>query len=445
MTSTSRAVPARIVGLSLVSLAVPLVTALAAPQWLAQEEGLLIWLWAFAPAFLFAYYRGLRGVALALAAGMATLSLAHVELVLLESTPPNWNLLFAAVSVYLAACVGAGILAEMLHRERAKVERVALVDQLTGLPNRRHAELTLDAQFAAAGRGQKLAVVLFDLDHFKQINDRHGHKAGDVALRVFGQILGRNTRRMDLSARFGGEEFITVLSDCDLDGAELFARRVQRELREARFGWGKVTVSAGIAFYEEGMGSYEVLVAAADRALYAAKDAGRDRIGVYRRPELGTLARTLQPGADRSELRPSASIVVIDDDLDVLRAVTRILRQAGYSVEGTDDPQRVIARYRDGKTRPDLLITDVMMPRMNGLILADTLLRLDPGLKVVYLSGYLREPARWAGLPGAACAFVGKPVEVEHLTTVVREMLERETRPDRSALSSHQTPVPESG
>ncbi|GBD33046.1 putative diguanylate cyclase YegE [bacterium HR33] len=443
MTFPSRTVPARIVGISLASLAVPLVTALAAPDWLAEEEGLLIWLWAFAPAFLFAYYRGLRGVALALAAGMATLSLAHVELILLESTPPNWNLLFAAVSAYLAACVGAGIVAEMLHRERAKAERLALVDQLTGLPNRRHAELTLDAQFAAAGRGQKLAVVLFDLDLFKQINDRHGHKAGDAVLRIFGQILRRNTRRMDLSARFGGEEFITVLSDCDPGGAELFAQRVQRELREARFGWGSVTVSAGIAFYEEGMGSYEVLVAAADRALYAAKHAGRDRIEVYRPPKVAAVAQGARPASERGEPRRSASIVVIDDDLDVLRAVTRLLQRAGYRVEGTDDPQRVIALYRDGQTRPDLLITDVMMPRMNGLTLVDSVLRLDPGVRVVYLSGYLQEEARWAGLPGAASAFVGKPVEAERLIAAVREMLERKPEDDSSASAGRNAQVPE--
>ncbi len=442
MTFPSRTVPARIVVLSLVSLAVPVVTAVAEPQWLAEEEGLLVWLWAFAPALVFAYYRGLRGVTLALAAGMATLSLAHVELILLESTPPNWNLLFAGVSAYLAACMGAGIVAEMLHRERANAERLALVDQLTGLPNRRHAELTLDAQFAAAGRGQKLAVVLFDLDHFKEINDRHGHKAGDAALRVFGQILKRSTRRMDLSARFGGEEFLTVLSDCDPEGAELFALRVQRELREARFPWGKITVSAGIAFYEKGMGSYEVLVAAADQALYVAKHRGRDRIEVYRRPEMVTVEAAL-PGADRSEPGRPATIVVIDDDLDVVRAVTRSLRRAGYAVEGTDDPQMVIARYRHGNSRPDLLITDVMMPRMNGLVLADTILRLDPALKVVYLSGYLQEEVRWAGLPGAAATFVAKPVEVERLVTVVREMLQREAGPSPSSPAANQAPVRE--
>lgn len=393
---------------------------MAAPQWLSEEEGLLVWLWAFAPAFLFAYYRGLRGVALALAAAMATLSLVQAELLLLGNSPPNWTLLFVGTTAYLAVCLGAGIVAEMLHRERARAESLALVDELTGLPNRRHADLALEAHFAAAGRGQKLAVVLFDLDHFRQINDRHGHKAGDHALRTFAQILKRNTRRMDLSARFGGEEFITVLSNCDLAGAQFFAARVQRELRETHFAWGKVTVSAGIPFHQEGMGSYEVLVGAADRALYDAKANARDRVSVYQ-PAVPARAALGAPAPQPHE-QPK-SVMLIDDDLDVLDATTRILRRAGYRVEATDDPQTVILRYQDSDTRPDVLITDIMMPRMNGLTLADRVFQLEPFLRVVYLSGYLQEEARWAGLPGWAVTFVAKPVDLDRLLQAVDQVL----------------------
>ena len=83
---------------------------------------------------------------------------------------------------------------------------------------------------------------------------------------------------MDLSARFGGEEFISVLVDCDIDKAEGFAQFVRKRLAEIDFGWGHVTASAGVSTLEEGMGSPDVLVAAADRALYVAKDQGRNRV-----------------------------------------------------------------------------------------------------------------------------------------------------------------------
>ncbi len=167
------------------------------------------------PAFLLAYYRGLRGVALALAGGMAVLALTQVAVLVLGKTAPNWYLLLAVVAVYVGVCIGIAVFAEILHRERRAAEQMALVDVLTGLPNRRHAEITLDAHFAAAERGIPLSVVMFDLDRFKEVNDRHGHDVGDAALRAFADVLRSNTRRMNLCARFGGEEFIVVLGNSE--------------------------------------------------------------------------------------------------------------------------------------------------------------------------------------------------------------------------------------
>lgn len=166
---------------------------------------------------------------------------------------------------------------ELLHRERRAAERISLIDPLTGLANRRHADLHLDRAFAAAMRGVPLAVVIFDLDRFKTVNDECGHAVGDDVIRAMAQVLGRNTRRMDLSARFGGEEFLVALSDISSGAAMDFADRVREDLRSMEFPCGQVTVSAGVATYAPGMGSADVLIAAADRALYQAKESGRDR------------------------------------------------------------------------------------------------------------------------------------------------------------------------
>jgi len=341
---------------------------------------------------------------------------------------PNWPLLLVGVSLYLGICIALGVVAELLHRERQAAERLALVDPLTGLPNRRHADLMLDAQFAAAGRGAGLAVVLFDLDHFKAINDRHGHDAGDTTLRRFAEVLNRNIRRMNLSARFGGEEFITVLGGCARDGAVHFAERVCRELREAPFAWGPVTVSAGIAVYEEGMGSYEVLVAAADRGLYLAKSAGRDRVVVAEprtTPLPAPMASRPAPVAATAGL---TSVLVVDDDPSVLALVARFLRQAGYHVDQANAPDTVICRYRDGPV-PDLLVSDVIMPGMSGLTLVDHLLRLRPDVRVVYMSGYLQQPVSWTGFPGAASGFIRKPIAKAELLETVRAVLDKDSRP----------------
>ena len=422
---TRRPVPIRALVLSLGSLAVPVGVVLVFPDWAQDESGVLIWLTALVPAFLFAYYRGLRGVALALAGGMAVLVLTQVTALLLGRTAPNWYLLLAVVAVYVGICVGLAVFAEILHRERRAAEALALVDPLTGLPNRRHAEVALDAHFAAAERGVPLAVVMYDLDLFKQVNDRQGHEAGDAVLRAFAEVLRQNTRRMDLTARFGGEEFISVLGGSAIPPAVALAERVRVGFAAESFPWGALTVSAGVAVFEEGMGSWEVLVAAADRALFAAKQAGRNR--VLAAEPVKANAAAPPPAALPATPKPEGggeTVMVIDDDPGTVRSVGRLLRRSGYRVEETEDVDAVLRRFA-AAAPPDLLITDVMMPRLNGLALADRILASVPGLRVVYLSGYLRKDVSWPGLPGAVTGFVAKPVEPETLLAMTREVLDR--------------------
>lgn len=388
---------------------------------------MLIWLTSLVPAFLLAYYRGVRGIALALAGAMAVLSLTQVVILLLGVKAPDWKFLLAVVAISVAICIALAVVAELLHRERRAAEALALIDALTGLPNRRHAEMMLDAQFAAAVRGRRLVLVLFDLDRFKRINDQHGHETGDAVLRAFAEVVRRNTRRMDLTARFGGEEFLSVLGDLEVSDAVRFADRVRQETRALTVVPGGLTASAGVAAYDAGMGSHEVLVAAADRALYGAKAGGRDRTVVAERfagerpalrPIAGVAAQSLgAPGGVES-------VMLIDDDPDVLRALRRMLRIAGYQVEATDDPEEVLRRFQMAPA-PRLLVTDIVMPRMSGLTLADRLLAFAPGLRVVYLSGYLQKDVAWAGLPGSIVGFVPKPVELKDFLTTVRDVLER--------------------
>jgi diguanylate cyclase (GGDEF)-like protein len=424
--NTARAVPPRALALSAASLAVPVLGVVLFPSWVQEDQGMLIWMMALVPAFLLAYYRGLRGVALALAFAMAVLSVTQVGVLVLGINAPDWKLLLTVVSVLVAVCIALAAVAELLHRERRAAEALALVDALTGLPNRRQAEATLDAQFAAAVRGRKVVVVLYDLDRFKRINDERGHEAGDEVLRAFADVLRRNTRRMDVTARFGGEEFLSVVGDCDLSDAVLLADRVRDQTRALTVAGGGITVSAGVAAYSDGMGSHEVLVAAADRALYRAKEAGRDRTAVAERIEGGRPAPRHPVAAAASLGAPhgTESVVLIDDDPDVLRSVERMLRVAGYQVEASDDPEQVLNRFQRAPV-PQLLITDIVMPRMSGLTLADRLLAQKRELRVVYLSGYLQQDVAWAGLPGSVVGFVPKPVELRDFLAAVREVLDR--------------------
>jgi diguanylate cyclase (GGDEF)-like protein len=167
-----------------------------------------------------------------------------------------------------------------LHRI---VERQALVDGLTGLANRRQCEETLAGELARVDRfGGALAVVVADLDWFKDVNDRYGHPAGDAVLREFARLLQETVRDVDLACRWGGEEFVLVLPGTDLDGAVRLAERIRVALegRTVLTADGTpipVTASFGVAATPHATAASE-LFAAADAALYEAKRGGKNRV-----------------------------------------------------------------------------------------------------------------------------------------------------------------------
>jgi two-component system, cell cycle sensor histidine kinase and response regulator CckA len=268
--------------LSVAAAVVPVAGTFLFPDHLQDYEA-LTWLLLLVPAFLWAYERGWQGVATALAAGMATLSTTYAFAEIAGRQVPD--LLLAVVVVYVAVTMGIGLFGDRVGKARVNeaVETLALQDPLTGLPNRRHADMHAAMQFAAAERGGGMAVVLFDLDDFSSFNERIGRGAGDEVLRRFAAMLREQTRRMDLAARYGPEEFVSVLSGCSEQGAVVFAARLQERLREGVNSGAVPTVSAGVACYRPDMQSVEELLQAAESALLLAKSDGRDRLRVHGR------------------------------------------------------------------------------------------------------------------------------------------------------------------
>ena len=161
----------------------------------------------------------------------------------------------------------------------------ARIDSLTGLANRRALEEILAAEISRAHRfAHQLAVVLLDLDRFKEINDSFGHAAGDVMLRAVSRLLTSLARQGDTVARWGGEEFVVVLPETDLAGAQRFAERLRRTIEAHSVGDMKTSASCGVATMVP-EDSVEELLGAADQALYQAKSNGRNRTEVAVRPE----------------------------------------------------------------------------------------------------------------------------------------------------------------
>ncbi|WP_268796783.1 sensor domain-containing diguanylate cyclase [Pseudomonas huanghezhanensis] len=176
---------------------------------------------------------------------------------------------------YLAVCL------DVTERKRVEEElrTMSVTDPLTGVYNRRYFEERLEAELVRVGRhGGELSVIMLDLDHFKAINDDHGHAMGDRVLQMICQRMGDRLRRTDVFCRFGGEEFMILCPDTDSSQAYRLARELWGELRGTPVDdVGRVTASFGMATWRWGE-TGETLLLRADSGVYAAKQAGRDRI-----------------------------------------------------------------------------------------------------------------------------------------------------------------------
>lgn len=192
----------------------------------------------------------------------------------------------------LARCAGAGLygssMRELLYRRsndlaaaNARIEELAQLDELTGAYNRRYIMKCLGDEILRIQRGAHGCVALIDLDHFKRINDRFGHPTGDEVLRRFAASIFANIRMVDKLGRYGGEEFLLVLPDTNVEQALQIVERLRDTI--AGLDWPAIspdltlTISAGLSEIASN-DTPEDLLARTDRALYRAKDAGRDRV-----------------------------------------------------------------------------------------------------------------------------------------------------------------------
>lgn len=192
----------------------------------------------------------------------------------------------ACLLVLFAACIVATFGFIVLHKESAEAEavRLATMDPLTGAYNRRTFHEIAERELSRVRRGgQPLSIVLIDIDHFRQVNERHGHRVGDTALQRVAELIRSALRKEDMLVRFGGEEFLVLLPDVPGPGAVVVAGRIRRTLAGQPIVVGEatlpLTVSIGVAArLDEGPESIEGLLARADSALELAKDRGRNRV-----------------------------------------------------------------------------------------------------------------------------------------------------------------------
>jgi diguanylate cyclase (GGDEF)-like protein len=235
-------------------------------------DGAILYSW---PVLWEAYFFGRRGTILVIACVGVAHGLALIAMPDGAGNLDRWIDVMASVTVIGTV---VEILASRNRRLLRRISDEARVDDLTGLLNRRGFEERAEVELAWVQRDEtSLAVVCFDLDFFKSVNDEFGHEIGDLVLVRFAECFRHQTRQVDVAARMGGEEFVALLPGTDLDQAHLFAERVRMAFeRTAADGVPRVTVSAGAAT-EVAPERLEGLLRSADMALYAAKAQGRNR------------------------------------------------------------------------------------------------------------------------------------------------------------------------
>ena len=179
------------------------------------------------------------------------------------------------LSEFIAMSISNAVLYEQANK-------LAVTDGLTGISNRQSVEKSLQIEFERSKRyNSPLSLILLDVDHFKDVNDTYGHQKGDEILIAFASLLKKACRANDIAARYGGEEFVMVLPQSNAQGAFKIAERVREEMMKISFTGNEsnfaVTVSCGVAEFNKDYESINKLIAAADQALYKAKNGGRNK------------------------------------------------------------------------------------------------------------------------------------------------------------------------
>lgn len=429
------AVPVRALLISGAALAVPLAAQWFAPDLANEQVGVLLWLPSLLPAFLLTYYRGWLGASTAIAAGMAALTLSQVAIAFRRSGPPDWPVILGGVVVLMSVSLGIGWVGELLHRARRRAERMALIDPLTELPNRRHLRPYLEAAYAAAERGGRLTVVLFDVDGLQEINRSQGRAAGDAVLLTVKRILLKTMRRLDLTARLGGDEFVTVFTGTAPGDAMAFVENVRAALAEERFPWGPITVSAGVAAHGRGVASPDALLAEADRAVQRAQQTGGDQ-GVVWEPgaqgQRALLAGGLEgfDGGDRAGEPVSARgssgngrglLLIAQDELDPLDEAAALAHSLGFEVDAVVGGEEALERLRT--RNPTVVLSDLVMPGMSGFALADRIAEFHPHVPVLLVSRYDHQALGIDRRPASVVGFLRRPVDLRELGVGLEQAL----------------------
>ncbi len=344
----------------------------------------------------------------------------------------------------------------MLEECNARLEKLAVLDVMTDLPNHRAFQEWLAREVKSARRHKRaFSLILFDVDNFKQYNDRFGHPEGDVLLAQIASLTRDSIRATDLPARYGGEEFAIILPETDKYGAALVAERLRATVAEYAFPHRQVTVSVGIAEFPSDAAEGDELVTCADKAMYHAKSGGKNAVSlwgsVHDKPVLavrgalpllpanlmrernGCQSVPALPASLASGSASGRSLLLIDRDDLSLGTLREALLAEGYAVRTAQTGREALGLLSDSNAAFDLIVTELVLLDKSGFDLRDEARLLCPALPFVFLTPFvspaLERQARQAG----ATWLLHKPFHLPVLTALLENALAPHPGAERAA------------
>lgn len=326
---------------------------------------------------------------------------------------------------------------DQMASRSAQLQADVLLDALTGIANRRAFDFELNRKMIEWERQRTpIALLLLDIDHFKHVNDKYGHQAGDQALKKIADTILQCTRRMDLVCRVGGEEFAVILPvtrSCESNqAAERIRKRIEQTTIQAGDRELNLTVSVGIANAMKGDDA-NLIFRRADTSLYAGKQRGRNCSTLHDGAKCVAIESTGANATEESKLVfkdpvdlnvTACSVMIIDDEPSTVAVVKKYLQLGGFERLATEtDSKEAFARIK--AEVPDLVLLDIQMPRVDGLtvlgqIRADGLTSKIP---VVILTSSTDTNNKVKALNIGANDFLHKPVHSSELLARVRNTL----------------------